>query len=256
MQQRAAFVFVFRIVVVLLLAGCGRLAFDPLAVGDTGRDAAGDAVAVATTIPPGAKIWLKMETDPTVSTVSIVDSAGGHRSACVGSCPANVSALHALGYQFAMNEIDVAPAADLDSSAGFTAAIWVQLTQLPASTACVWSKPFDIANVYDTFTLCFDPAATTTFDSETPGGIADSENGPALTLHAWHHLAMTWDGTTKRGYVDGIEVVTKVVQIGAANIGLALGAENSAYYTPAITDDALYYTRTLSAAEIAHLATP
>jgi len=235
----------------LLLVGCGRLGFDPQ-VGSDG--AVADASSDAATVPAGAKIWLRMETDP---TMGIVDSAGNHVVGCTGTCPTLAVGKHARGYRFALEEVDVADAADLDSSAGFTGAIWVDLDALPTGNiACFWTKPFDNTKGYDTFTLCVDPTGTTIFDNETPGGTADSLSGPAITAGSWHHLAMSWDGATKRGYLDGVEVVTEAVAIGHGSDPVALGSSRGDFHLSGIVDDALYYTRALTAAEIAELATP
>ena len=238
------------------VAACGRVAFDPLAAraGDAGEDAHVDAAPDAASVPPGAKIWLQMETDP---TVAIVDSAGGHAATCVASCPQRAAGVHGGGWSFTSEEIDVAYTADLDTSAGFTGAIWVEIATAPASNACFWTKPFDNVKGYDTFTMCIDPSARPIFDGEASTGSTDSETIPTpLTLNAWHHLAFTWDGTTKRGYVDCVQQVMVPLQPGAGTAPVALGSSRGAYYLAGVLDDALYYTRALSAAEIAQLATP
>lgn len=237
------------------LAGCGRVAFDPVAA--RAGDAAAADVAVqpdAATIPPGAKIWLQMETDP---SVAIVDSAGGHQGACNSGCPQRVAGVHGSGWTFTQQEIDFPYAADLDTSAGFTGAIWVDIASAPTSTACFWTKPFDNVKGYDSFTLCIDTSGNPMFDGEAVTGMTDSETvPPPLTLDQWHHLAFSWDGTTKRGYVDGVLQVMVPINAGAGTDPVQLGGSRAAYYLDGKLDDAVYYTRALSAAEIAQLATP
>lgn len=247
-----------RRVVVLLLAGCGRLGFDALGRTDDGAlggsSDTGDTGADAAIVPAGPAIWLRMETDP---SVAIIDSGGGHTASCTGTCPAPAPAgKHGHGFQFTAHEIDIAPAADLDSSTGFSAGIWVNVTQLPTATACFWTKSFDNTSGYDTFTLCIDPGGVSRFDCETPGGSAITETGPSVTVGTWHHLAFTWDGSNKRDYFDGMQVAGGAHQIGAANQGMALGGSRGDYFIDAVLDDAIYYTRALSAAEIAELSAP
>ena len=241
----------------LALAACGRVGFDPIAQQHAvdAADAMPDAMpdAVGQLIPPGAKIWLRMETDP---HTAIVDSAGGHGASCTPTCPVFATGLHGGGYAFVTEEIQVADAADLDSSAGFTAAIWLRLETLPSSLACVWSKPFDGTNVYDTFTLCIQPSGQTVFDCETPAGVADSETGPTIATNQWHHLAMSWDGTTKRGYLDGVRLFAVTVQIGHGTLPVYLGGELDGYFAHGVVDDAVYYTRALTDQEVLQLATP
>ena len=243
--------------VLALLAACGRIGFEASAgdaIADAPRaDTPSDSAAL---IPPGAKIWLAMETD---AAVQIVDSAGGHASSCGNSgCPTRVPGVHGTGWQFSANEIDVAPAADLDPSAGYTAAVWMNVTAFPTGTSnnCAWSKPWDMTKVYDSFSLCVQASGQPTFDCEKPTGVTDTQTGPTMTTGQWHHVAITWDGTTKRDYFDGMLVGQSVTAIGAANQGVYLAGYGGSYDLAALLDDAVYYTRALTAAEIAQLATP
>ena len=236
----------------MVLAGCGRIGFDTRAAGDV--DAAeGSPDAVGQVIPPGAKIWLKMETNP---AVGIVDSAGAHSVGCNGACPSAAMGLHGSGFQFAMEQVDVQDAADLASGSGFTGAVWVRMNSVPSAITCPMTKPFNNASGYDTFALCVDTGGDTTFDAETPGGTAVSENGPPIGIGSWHHLAITWDGTTKRDYLDGTMVAQITTAIGAGTQPVAVGAARGQYFIDGTLDDALYYTRALTQAEIMQLATP
>jgi len=247
------------------LAACGRVGFEPQRVLAGDAATIGDApppvvdapspVVDAMGLPTGPALWLKMETDP---GTGIVDSVGSHVTTCTGAfCPASITGLHGRSYRFTGQELDVAYAADLDASHGFTAALWVQLTALPATeSACVFNMPFNDANGWDTFAICIDVGGATQFDSETPTGNADLETGPTIALAVWHHLAQSWDGTTKRGYLDGVEVASKVIAVGAGTQAPTLGGSRGAFFLTGTIDDAMYYTRALSAAEVAQLATP
>ena len=245
-----------RALVAVALAACGRVGFDAQRVGgDDAPIATGDVATDGPTLPAGPTLWLRMNTDP---GTGIIDSAGGHVSACVGGrCPAAIGGLHAGGYHFGAEQIDVTYAADLDTSQGFTAALWVQLTAFPSpNAACPFNMPFNDANGWDTFAICIDGVGVTEFDSESPTGIADLGVGPAIGLDAWHHLAQTWDGTTKRGYLDGALVTTRVVAVGIGTQNPTVGSSRNKYYFTGTLDDVLYYPRVLSAAEVAQLATP
>ena len=44
----------------------------------------------------------------------------------------------------------------------------------------------------------------------TTGDLFSSGTAP-LPLNAWSHLAMTWDGTTQRLYVNGAQVASRAV---------------------------------------------
>lgn len=69
------------------------------------------------------------------------------------------------------------------------------------------------------------------------------------TSGAWHHVAMTWDGSTLAAYVDGVQVRTRSGTPGTRgtwtdlNVGPCLGD----------LQDAVFYNAALSAAEIAAL---
>ncbi len=74
-------------------------------------------------------------------------------------------------------------------------------------------------------------------------------------LDAWHHICLTYDGTTARLYADGVEVVS-----GARDWSLTLsqvrigGQMNNAEFWQGSLDDLRVYGRVLSAGEIAWLA--
>ena len=132
----------------------------------------------------------------------------------------------------------------------------MNLAQLPASTACFWTKSFNNSSGYDTFALCIDPTGASVYDCELPSGSSVVETGPSVTPGTWHHLALSWDGSNKHNYFDGVSVGGGSHAIGSGNQGMALGASRGAYYVDGVLDDAIYYTRALSAAEIAQLAAP
>ena len=236
-----------------LAIGCGRIGF-----GAQPADGAGtiDAPADAATQPAGPKIWLQMETDP---TTGIVDSAGAHTCFCdsMTGCPSRAAGLHGFGYKFTGQAVEVADALDLDPSAGFTAAAWVQLEAAPMnSLSTVFAKPISAAT--DTFVLAVDPGSASTFDSETQTGTTDSFAGPVLPFGEWHHLAFVWTGTEKLGYTDGVLVAAHTVSVGVAATGFFVGGDDSpaTFFLTGVVDDVIYYTRALSAAEVAQLATP
>jgi hypothetical protein len=247
------------VAIVLALAGCGRIDFGttalapddgPITDGADAPDAPGQPA-----IPSGAKIWLRMDTDPSVA----IDSAGGHAVACSGTCPTQVPGIHGTGYRFTMEQLHVTYTADLDSTAAYSTGVWAKLSSYPSVTACIWSKPFNSQKSYDTYTLCTDPSGTVAYDSESAGGLTDNfSGGVTLPLDEWHHLALTWDGTTKRGYYDGVLVGMSNAGCGSSNEPFELGADGTSPvdFMDGTVDDAVYYTRVLTAAEVMQLATP
>jgi hypothetical protein len=78
--------------------------------------------------------------------------------------------------------------------------------------------------------------------------------GPSvLAANAWSHLAMTWDGTTERLYVNGTQVATNalggdaVTSTGALRFG---GNTVWGEWFAGAIDEVRIYNRALSAAEI------
>jgi hypothetical protein len=235
----------------ILLVGCGRVGFD--AQSPTGDG--GDATMVnGTTVPAGPAVWLRMDTDP---TTGIIDSGGGHTVECALGCPTLAAGKHASGYQFSGNQVDIAPAADLQGSA-FTAAIWIKIDAIPSAMVCPWNKTFDPMNGYDTFALCIDTSGMVVYHCESSGGVSSISESSNVSVAdgTWHHIAMTWDGTDKGDWLDGMEIAGATFPIGSANMGLSLGASRSGFFVTGTLDEALYYTRALTPAEIAMLAAP
>jgi hypothetical protein len=243
-----------RCALLLLLVGCGRLGFDPLERGAADAPTADVATIDGATVPAGPALWLRMETDP---TVAIIDSGGNHTSACAPSCPTLVAGKHGMGYGFTNQEIDVTPAADIGAATAFTGAVWFKLNTLPPSgNLCPFTKASNNVSMKDTFAICVSPGGEIVFDGETVTGTTDSEMVGLITLHTWHHVAFWWDGTTKRGFLDGMQVASVPVAIAQGSQGFAVGGARGMYFIDAVLDDALYYPRALSDAEIAQLATP
>ena len=95
------------------------------------------------------------------------------------------------------------------------------------------------------------PAAGGTFNSAL-----DYFNAPsAILVNTWSHLALTWDGTTMRLYVNGTQVATKArsgtLQSTAGGAGpVRLGNNTYSENFLGRIDEVRIYSRALSAAEV------
>ncbi len=122
--------------------------------------------------------------------------------------------------------------------------------------ACLISKPVGATN-FDSYSLCVAVDARVLFYTATTA-VQDYLYGPTVGLMSWHHLAITWDGTTKRGYIDGVEVISKQVAISGDSQPIFIGADfvGGAPQEPTTgrIDEVYAFPRALSGTEIAQLA--
>ncbi len=109
--------------------------------------------------------------------------------------------------------------------------------------------PFELGYALDQGVYIF-----VNFVGLTPGWILATPGNP-LPLNAWAHVAMTWDGTTLRVYLNGQPTYTnaiwagKVLQSGAVVIGGIFGGANS--WWSGKLDDVAIYDYALTPAQIA-----
>jgi len=233
-------------VVVVAATACGRVDFDPL-VGDAARtaDSAGSsdvADACAVSLPATPAMWLRMDSLPATD-------ASGHSVTCPTQCPTIAPGRHCNGFRFANQDLSIAYAADLDASAGFTAAMWFRLDTTPATQQCMYAQSVSAGN--DLFVLCIEPDGTVLYDGESSTGASDGINSAALSINTWHHVAFVWDGTSKLAYADGSLIAQHAIVTGMATMPIGLGGD-----LDGTLDDAVFYTRALTATEITKLATP
>ncbi len=98
---------------------------------------------------------------------------------------------------------------------------------------------------------------------ELNSGGFTSATGTTITDNTWHHLALTWDGTTVTFYLDGNPygtaapgtvntVLTEDVVIGTG-IRQAFGGNTTARWTDGLIDDVQIYDEALDAAKIEFL---
>ena len=75
----------------------------------------------------------------------------------------------------------------------------------------------------------------------------------ALALNTWSHLAMTWDGTTQRLFVGGVQVATRTLTgtLPNSTLPLRFGGNNIwAEWFAGRLDEIRVYDRALTQAEL------
>jgi hypothetical protein len=246
--------------------GCGRLGFGPVALGDAAaEDAASDAASAdapepdAPGLPAGLVAWY------TLDDTSHADMLGGPTGTCTPpACPtADVGHLGGgLRFDGVDDCVDVADQGQL-KPASLTIAVWANqavnrnISQVSkkfgaTGSANSWQLESNALNLVQR-SLSF-----TTYDGNANQFATTAAD--TIVLSQWQHLAATFDGATKRVYIDGVELAdmpyptTLRYDDNPMKIGCDDNSAGNALFFEGILDDLQLYDRALSAAEIAALA--
>lgn len=254
------------VVIVGLLSACGRLDFDSTPTQDARSDVALDAVD-ASGGDPEFRIWLKMEDDPADGQLD--DNVGSHVATCTVGTTCGTATPGRVGGQAlyldgnASQCYSIANAADLVTPVAFSAAVWVRIDAVTSRPVIV-TKRFDL--VHNAWAIYVDTGSTNYWSFETAtsasmGAYDFITPMQPVEVGVWKHIAVTWDGTTKRGYVDGVKLLEYVPPaVMFDNAELLIGCDQDdngtgrlGFVTGAI-DDVRVWSRMLSDTEIQSLA--
>lgn len=148
--------------------------------------------------------------------------------------------------------VSVADSPSLELSGGMTLEAWVEPTALGTDWRTVLVKeqpPDDLAYALYANTGKTGPSAHV-FTNDAERLLKDAT---VLAADRWTHLATSYDGTTLRLYVNGVQVASAAVNglIAASNGALKIGGNTiwNEWFAGAI-DDVRVYKRALTAAEI------
>ncbi len=235
------------------LAACGRIDFDLRA---TDVDSGVDGVDAA--LPSDLVAYYRME--PLGGAAILVDSTGHHHDAQCTSCPTTVMGRidQALAFDGEMSLGVVPSTPDLELRAGFTVAGWVKLDVTPVDRACVATK--GLAMTYrNSWAVCVETDLRLFFFTSTAAADDNLFSVATVSLGAWHHLAIRWDGMRKTSFLDGTEVATSLAaadfDTDSVRLGGDIDAAPVALFGGAI-DDLRIYSRALGDGEISALANP
>jgi hypothetical protein len=183
-----------------------------------------------------------------------LDSSGrGHHGKC-DACPTLVAGKVGGGYRFtaAIEQLLIVPDHP-DFRGVYTIAAWTLADATPDQIALL-SKPFGggSSNSWQLEVLEDDRVSLS-------GGSPHSLRSPdGIAAGAWHHLAGTWDGATKRLFIDGAQVAETDADVEYDDHAIYLGGDQNSgdevLYWDGVLDDLRVYSRALPAAEIAALA--
>jgi hypothetical protein len=199
----------------------------------------------------------KFDDDPADGSVS--DSTGNnHNGVCVPpACPSLVTGVKGGGYRYNpdLSQFVVVQNINGFNSPAFTIAGWMYTDNTNMQIA-VMSKPFGsgTGNSWQLENMDDDKV------SFSGGSVHSLESNNSVPQMTWTHIAGTWDGTTKRLYINGVLARSGTSQIMFDGNPVYLGADenngNLALPFDGVLDDLRVYNRVLSAQELQTLAQP
>ncbi|KAA9340723.1 LamG-like jellyroll fold domain-containing protein [Adhaeribacter soli] len=215
------------------------------------------AVWSFTTVPPNLVGYWKM--DEATGTL-LTDGSGFSNNATTSGGPTRVTGVAGLALNLnGTNQYATAPnSSSLTLTSGITLAAWIRPSKTGVSQVILKKAITDQSNGYE---LCL------ASDGKIFFRINQDSNGDTYRLNSsvthptngatWMHIAVTYDGTTAKMYINGVEHKTKTFStaIKTSSAALGIGAQNtgSNRFQGAI-DEARIYKVALSAGEISALA--
>jgi hypothetical protein len=235
------------------------------ALSASARDASGNqttsasvSVTVSNAPPPPAGLIAAYGFEEGVGT-SIADATGKSHTGTLSGATWSAAGKNgkALSFDGINDWVTIADAHDLDLTNRMTLEAWVRAASLSGWNTVVMKEAAGKL-VYALYANDNAPRPAVTM---AIAGIDRSATGAsAVPLNAWTHLAATYDGTTLRLYVNGVEALSRA-QTGnmtASTNPLRIGG-NGVWneYFNGLVDDVRIYDRALTAAEIqADMNTP
>jgi hypothetical protein len=110
----------------------------------------------------------------------------------------------------------------------------------------------------DAYKLETTPPGIVQYETSQPGNGYIRLGSTATVYGAWHHVATTWDGMTKRLYIDGALENSNTIGVEDSTRPIELGADidfgvRSNFYLGSL-DDVCFWNRALADADVVHLA--
>lgn len=250
-----------RALLFLVVAGCGRLGFSDGAATDAAPDpdarldAPPDAPAF---IAPGIVVRYAMDDDPASGAIGSAELP-----ATCTVCPKSTPGVHGGAYLFDGTVRFELPSSTLVGNAPYTVALWFRLDADPVGGdgRSMVNKYYSDTLTSDVFSLVVRTGNAMTFETTGEVGVTSFLSAPtAVVVGAWHHVAATWDGTTKRLYLDGAQVasIAQAVLDSSAPIGVGADLDYAQNIHPwnGALDELQFYGRALTGDEIALVASP
>jgi hypothetical protein len=183
----------------------------------------------------------------------LADVSGGGNNGTINGATWTASGRYGSALQFngTSNFVSIPDSAALDLTTGMTIEAWVYPTVAPTGWRAVVAKSNSGGDVY------YLHAGSSNNNSPATGIFSGGQErilygGTRLTANTWVHLASTYDGTTQRLYVNGVQVASRAQtgNIQTSTGVLRIGASVWGEYFQGRIDDVRIYNRALTAAQI------
>ena len=207
-------------------------------------------VTVSNIAPPSAGLVAAYGFEETTGTTATDSSGRGSNGTLNGATRSTTGRFgRALSFDGVNDWVTVADAAPLDLTTGMTLEAWVNPSR-PTGWRTVILKEqvggLAYAMYANTDTNRPSGHAFTTTEFETRGTAT-------LALNAWSHVAVTYDGTNLRLYVNGTQVSSRAVSGSLVNSGQALRFGGNGIWNEwfmGLLDEIRVYNRALTAPEV------
>ncbi|MFG2037519.1 LamG-like jellyroll fold domain-containing protein [Dactylosporangium sp. NPDC048998] len=224
-------------------------AFDPSGNVSGWSPTASATTTNAPTQPTGLIAGYKFDAG---SGTTVTDSSGNNNTGTItGATWVTGKYGGALSFNGTSDIVRIPASATLTPSTGLTLAAWIQPTGTQNGWRTVMQKENDawFLNASNSTGPLYPAGGITT----TTGSTAYCSGTSASPLNTWTHIALTYDGTNLRLYVNGVQVSTKAISGGLQQTSnpLSIGG-NAPYgeYFKGLIDEARVYNRALTQAEI------
>jgi hypothetical protein len=244
-----------RALIVVALVGCGDAA---TVVTDASVDTSIDAREPGPP-PPGLVAWFKFDN-------IINDSIHNYPMSFGGPFADVITADGYHGPGFYLNGVDQRGIVETHSTllaftGPFTIAAWVRIARAPSDFDVVASRSFGTGSE-SSFALAIDSTLHLRYESQGGGSVVSTNS---VAVDQWTQVALTYDGTTKRVFIDGAlggsEVAPSAVTwddlyhpyiIVGADEGASVTM--SSHHFKGAMDDVMFFDRALADSELVMLS--
>ena len=155
---------------------------------------------------------------------------------------------NALNFDGTDDRVTIADNAAFDFSSGFTAEAWINPDVLGTQTYLS-----QYASSQEAFAFILLSSGKIEFTVTTDGNTDQYfESTTSITAGSWSHIALTFDGSTMRAYINGVAAGTKSVSGTMFNstAPIEIGARNNAHFFNGNIDEVRIWSKVLTVAEI------